>query len=74
MPDGAGKEIVEGACGGLCHGLDRAVGVKRSKREWDGTVARMVFLGAPLSADQAKAVADYLGANFGTGSGTAAAK
>ena len=74
LPDGAGKPIVEGACGGLCHGLDRAVGVKRSRHEWEGTVARMVFLGAPLTADQAKAAVDYLGANFGAASGTVVAK
>jgi hypothetical protein len=34
----------------------------------------MVFLGAPLTADQAKAAVDYLGANFGTASGTVVAK
>jgi mono/diheme cytochrome c family protein len=73
LPDGPAKEIVEGSCG-LCHGIDRAVGAKRTKREWEGTVARMVFLGAPLTDDQAKAASDYLSANFGSGAKTAAAK
>ena len=73
LPDGPGKEIVEGSCG-LCHGMDRAVGAKRATREWEGTVARMVFLGAPLTEDQAKAASEYLSANFGSGAKTAAAK
>jgi hypothetical protein len=34
----------------------------------------MVFLGAPLSADQANAAVDYLSTNFGSAARTAAAK
>jgi mono/diheme cytochrome c family protein len=63
LPDGAGKELVEGGCA-LCHGLDRVVAAKRRKGEWNGIVARMVYLGAPLEQDQAKTVAAYLGAKF----------
>lgn len=73
LPAGAGKEIVEGGCV-ICHGLDRAVGTARSPGEWQAIVAKMVFLGAPLSADQANAAVDYLSTNFGSAARTAAAK
>jgi mono/diheme cytochrome c family protein len=64
LPDGAGKELVEGGCA-LCHGLDRVVATKRSKGEWNGIVTRMVFFGAPVDADQAKTVTAYLDSKFG---------
>ncbi len=73
LPDGQGKEIVEGGCA-LCHGLDRVAAAKRSPQDWQSIVARMVFIGAPLSGDQVKAATAYLNANFGTGSQTASAK
>jgi mono/diheme cytochrome c family protein len=64
LPDGAGKELVEGGCA-LCHGLDRVVAAKRSKGEWNGIVKRMVFFGAPLAPDQATTIAAYLDSKFG---------
>jgi cytochrome c5 len=64
LPDGAGKELVEGSCG-LCHGLDRVVAAKRHKSEWNGIVARMVFFGATVAPDQATTIAAYLGSKFG---------
>jgi mono/diheme cytochrome c family protein len=73
LPAGAGKEVIEGGCG-ICHGLDRAVGTRRSPIEWQAIVTRMVFLGAPLPADQARAAVDYLSTNFGIAPRTAAAK
>jgi len=73
LPAGAGKEIVEGGCG-ICHGLDRSVGTARSPGEWQAIVAKMVFLGAPLAADQQRAAVDYLSSNFGSAARTAAAK
>lgn len=73
LPDGPGKEIVEGGCA-LCHGLDHITAAQRSPQEWQAIVTRMVFFGAPLSGDQAKAATDYLTANFGSGAKTASAK
>jgi len=67
LPSGNGKEMVAGVCA-LCHGLDRVVAVKRSRSQWGNIVTRMVYLGAPLSADQAKTAIDYLSANFGSSS------
>jgi mono/diheme cytochrome c family protein len=59
LPDGAGRELVEQRCT-LCHGLDRAAGVKRSKAEWDLVLSRMIFLGAPVAGDELKTVSAYL--------------
>lgn len=73
LPDGQGKEVVEGGCA-LCHSLDRIAAAKRSPADWQAVVAKMVFLGAPLSDDQAKAAVAYLNANFGDGGKTASAK
>lgn len=73
LPDGQGKEIVEGGCA-LCHGLDRVAAAKRSPGEWQHIVNRMVFFGAPLSPDQAKTALAYLSSNFGAGGQTASAK
>ena len=64
LPDGPGKDLVEQRCV-LCHGLDRATSAKRAPAEWDGILRRMVFLGAPVSADEVKTITTYLGANFG---------
>ena len=61
---GNGKELVEGACA-LCHGLDRVTSAKRTDHQWDAIVDRMVFFGAPLSADQAKTVHAYLSNSYG---------
>jgi mono/diheme cytochrome c family protein len=73
LPDGQGKEIVDGGCA-LCHGLDRITAANRSPQEWQAIVAKMVFFGAPLSGDQAKAATDYLAANFSASGKTASAK
>lgn len=64
LPDAPGKDLVATRCA-VCHGLDRVATAKRSNREWGAIVARMIFLGAPLSADEAKTVASYLEAKFG---------
>jgi cytochrome c5 len=64
LPDGPGKDLVETRCT-ACHGLDRIAAAKRSKREWDDLVAHMAYLGAPVSADEAKTVTAYLDAKFG---------
>jgi cytochrome c5 len=63
-PAGAGKEQVEGSCA-LCHGLDRIVAANCRKSEWDGIVARIIFLGAPLAPEQATTIAAYLDSKFG---------
>ena len=64
LPDGPGKDLVAARCA-LCHDLERVVAVKRGKQAWPVIVADMEDRGAPVTADDAKAIADYLSANFG---------
>lgn len=65
LPDGEGKNLVEQRCA-LCHGLDRAAGTKRGRAEWDAILSRMIFLGTPLSSDEAKTITSYLHDKLGT--------
>jgi len=65
LPDGHGKELVETRCG-LCHDLERIAAVKRDRQAWPVIVANMVARGAAATPDEAKAIADYLAANFGS--------
>ena len=51
--DRAGADLVAGACG-ICHGMDRVVAVARPGRQWEAIVHRMVAIGAPIDADQAR--------------------
>lgn len=71
LADGQGKELVEGGCA-LCHGLDRVVDTKRTKDQWQTIVNRMIFLGAPVSGDQATTVVNYLASNYSPVAQTAA--
>jgi cytochrome c5 len=64
LPDGSGKQLVETRCG-LCHDLERIATVKRKRQDWTPIVANMVAWGAPVTADEAKTITDYLATNFG---------
>ena len=64
LPAGSGKDIVEANCM-TCHDARRLTGVKRSRTEWEGIVARMVHLGAPANADDAKKIVAYLDQQYG---------
>ena len=64
LPDGPGKDLVAERCT-LCHDLERVAAVKRRKQAWPVIVADMLAQGAPATAEEAKAISDYLGANFG---------
>jgi mono/diheme cytochrome c family protein len=63
LPDGPGKDIVATNCA-VCHGLDRITETKRTPAEWHRIVSRMIFFGAPVSADQAKTIDTYLDAEM----------
>ena len=63
LPAGDGKQLVETRCG-LCHDLERVVTAPRRKADWSVIVAHMVEQGAPVTADEAKAISNYLAANF----------
>lgn len=64
LPEGGGKTLVEQRCG-LCHGLDRAAGTRRARAEWEAIMARMMFLGTPVSGDEAKTITSYLQEKLG---------
>ena len=64
LPAGAGADLVAGACG-TCHGVDRVVAVARPGRQWEAIVHRMVAIGAPIDADQARQIISYLETNYG---------
>lgn len=64
LPNGAGADLVAGACG-VCHGLDRVVAVARPGRQWEAIVHRMVAIGTPIDADQARQIISYLETNYG---------
>jgi cytochrome c5 len=64
LPDGAGKNLVETRCM-LCHDLERVAAVKRSKQAWPVIVGNMVARGATATPDEARAISDYLAANYG---------
>jgi hypothetical protein len=65
LPDGAGKDLLEGHCT-LCHDLTRVVAIKRSKGAWDTIVTNMIARGAPATPDEGRTIAAYLSARFGS--------
>jgi cytochrome c5 len=64
LPDGRGKELVEGRCE-LCHDLERVATVNRHKTDWTVIVANMVARGATATPEETQAITDYLATNFG---------
>jgi hypothetical protein len=63
-----GLEKVEGNCSG-CHSLDYIVmnSPFPNAALWDAEVAKMIkVFGAPVSDGDAKVIADYLKANYGS--------
>jgi mono/diheme cytochrome c family protein len=65
LAPGSAAALVSSKCA-ICHGVDRVVATKRPRAQWTSLVARMVYLGAPLTADQTKTIVNYLATNYGT--------
>ena len=63
LPDGDGKEVVETVCT-ACHDLSPITESGFSREDWDMVVKNMILMGAPLKAEQAALVTNYLAANF----------
>ena len=63
LPAGSGKAAVERACQS-CHNLERVVGFKHGREDWEAVVTLMAGMGAPLTTDEVPVVIDYLAANF----------
>lgn len=67
IKDGPGRAQVEASCGS-CHSLDYILmnSPFLDRNGWDGSVTKMIkVFGAPINADDAKAIVDYLNANYG---------
>lgn len=59
----AGAELLEKRCS-VCHPSARPKGAKKNAAQWDATVTRMVGKGAKLTADEKKALVDYLAKTY----------
>ncbi|TMG83427.1 MAG: cytochrome c [Betaproteobacteria bacterium] len=67
LKDGPGRAQVEANCGS-CHSLDYVLmnSPFLDRNGWDGSVNKMIkVFGAPINADDAKAIVEYLNANYG---------
>jgi len=65
LPAGPGKDLVETRCA-ACHDLERVAIVKRPRQHWPAIVANMVDRGATATPEEARAIAAYLAAQFGS--------
>ena len=66
LPDGSAKKLVQDTCT-ICHNLRNVVLSNKSADDWDNTVDMMKNAGAPITADQAKEIKQYLIASFPEG-------
>jgi sulfite dehydrogenase (cytochrome) subunit B len=67
LKDGPGRAQVEANCGS-CHSLDYVImnSPFLDRQGWDGSVTKMIkVFGAPISAEDAKSIVDYLATNYG---------
>ncbi len=67
LKDGPGRAQVEAHCS-LCHSLDYVLmnSPFLDRSGWDGSVPKMIkAFGAPIDSEDAKAIVDYLNANYG---------
>lgn len=65
---GPGMEVTERACR-MCHSLDYIVMQPRGgEAQWRGVVTKMIkVFGAPIPEDEARAIVQYLSAEYGPG-------
>jgi competence protein ComEA len=63
LPDGPGKAETEKLCT-QCHEVERSVSLRQDRAGWQGTIDKMVTLGAKGTDKEWSAVLDYLSTNF----------
>jgi competence protein ComEA len=63
LPDGPGKTETVKACS-ECHELDRSISLRQDRAGWEGTVQKMVTLGAKISDSDGKLITDYLATHY----------
>jgi mono/diheme cytochrome c family protein len=69
LKDAPGRDVVAGYCG-ACHSLDypRTNARFLDRKGWENEVDKMIkAYGAPIGENDAKAIVDYLAANYGAG-------
>ena len=67
LKDAPGRAQVEARCAS-CHSLDYVLinSPFLDRNGWDATVTKMIkAFGAPINADEAKVIVDYLAVNYG---------
>jgi competence protein ComEA len=64
LPPGPGRDLTVQLCG-KCHSPERATALHQSERQWDGTIVKMIGLGAQGTDEQFETVVEYLTKNFG---------
>jgi sulfite dehydrogenase (cytochrome) subunit B len=67
LAPGPGQDVATTQCR-MCHSLDYITTQPRGgTAQWQGVVTKMIrVFGAPIGADDAKAITDYLSAHYGT--------
>jgi competence protein ComEA len=63
LPDGPGKAETEKICS-QCHELDRSISPRQDRAGWQGTMDKMINLGAKGTEKDFAVVLDYLAAHF----------
>ena len=72
LKDGAGRAVTESICSG-CHSLDyiRINAPFMNRQTWTASVNKMVqMFGAPIAANDATTIIDYLSTNYGPPAGS----
>ncbi len=64
LPDGAGKELVQGRCT-ACHDLGRVVTARRTRQDWDQITRNMIERGPRATPAQVEAIVTYLATHLG---------
>jgi cytochrome c5 len=67
LKDGPGRQLVEANCV-MCHSLDyiQMNSAFLDRKGWEASVNKMVkAMGAPVSENDARAIVDYLAAQYG---------
>lgn len=67
LKDAPGRETVEAYCS-MCHSLDYIPmnSPFLDRKGWEASVGKMIkAMGAPIGEPEAKAIVDYLSANYG---------
>jgi hypothetical protein len=64
LPEGEGRALMLQACV-QCHDFKSVVSQRKTAGAWRRTINEMIWRGAPLLADEAIVLADYLAESFG---------